>query len=210
MAPVPWRRVVDGWLLAMLVFILAAGDGHMGHDYYQLPLVPICALYFAAAAWPAFDAGWIRADGRARTRAGGRRGRGHRRGGRPGFLHSGVIERHFRPANLDVRALAAGQAIDASRRRQRAHGRRGRLRRELADAAVLRARAGLEPRRRHGDGARRVGVRLSKGARYFATTRWAEVQRKQPDLAMFLESRRGLALNNAPQDTVLFDLTQSR
>ena len=54
------------------------------------------------------------------------------------------------------------------------------------------------------------GLRLSKGARYFATTRWAEVQRKQPELAMFLASRRELPLNNAPANTVLFDLTQSR
>ena len=48
----------------MLVFILAAGAGHMGHDYYQLPLVPICALYFSAVAGPAFDAG-VDSDGRS-------------------------------------------------------------------------------------------------------------------------------------------------
>jgi predicted membrane-bound dolichyl-phosphate-mannose-protein mannosyltransferase/uncharacterized membrane protein YhdT len=207
---VSWRRVADGWLLAMLAFIAAAGAGHMGHDYYQLPLVPIGALYFAAVAWPAFDAGWI-----ARTVGPGivgRVGTGAVIGG-VGllcFLQSGVIERHFRPANLDVRLWLAAQAIDGATDNSGlmvvvddygvnspmllyfAHARGWSLDADTATVHVV------------------SGLRLSKGARYFATTRWAEVQRKQPDLAMFLESRRGLPLNNAPPNTVLFDLTQSR
>ena len=98
--------------LAMLAFIAVAGEGHMGHDYYQLPLVPICALYFAAVAWPAFDAGWI-----ARTVGPGVLSRvvtGAAIGGvgLVCFLQSGVIERHFRPANLDERLWLAAQAID--------------------------------------------------------------------------------------------------
>jgi len=47
---VPGKAMVDSWALGMLAFILAAGYGQMGHDYYQLPLVAICAFYFAAAA----------------------------------------------------------------------------------------------------------------------------------------------------------------
>ena len=207
---VSWRGVADGWLLAMLAFIAAAGAGHMGHDYYQLPLVPICALYFAAVAWPAFDAAWI-----ARTVGPGALSRlvtGAAIGGvgLVCFLQSGVIERHFRPANLDVRLWLAAQAIDGAADNNDlmvvvddygvnspmllyfAHARGWSLDADTATVHVV------------------SGLRLSKGARYFATTRWAEVQRKQPDLAMFLESRRALSLNNAPPGTVLFDLAQPR
>jgi 4-amino-4-deoxy-L-arabinose transferase-like glycosyltransferase len=207
---VSWRRLADGWLLAMLAFIAVAGAGHMGHDYYQLPLVPIGALYFAAVAWPAFDAGWI-----ARTVGPGVVGRvltGAAIGGvgLVCFLQSGVIERHFRPANLDVRLWLAAQAIDGATDNNGlmvvvddygvnspmllyfAHARGWSLDADTATVHVV------------------SGLRLSKGARYFATTRWAELQRKQPDLALFLESRRGLPLNNAPPNTVLFDLTQPR
>ena len=102
------------------------------------------------------------------------------------FLQSGVIERHFRPANLDRRLWLAAQAIDAAAENSGlmivvddygvnspmllyfAHARGWSL---DADTASVHAVSRL---------------RLSKGARYFATTRWAEVQRKQPDLAMFL------------------------
>jgi predicted membrane-bound dolichyl-phosphate-mannose-protein mannosyltransferase len=207
---VSWRRVADSWLLAMLAFIAVAGEGHMGHDYYQLPLVPICALYFAAVAWPAFDAGWI-----ARTVGPGVLSRivtGAAIGGvgLVCFLQSGVIERHFRPANLDERLWLAAQAIDGPADNSGlmvvvddygvnspmllyfAHARGWSLDADTATVHVV------------------SGLRLSKGARYFATTRWAEVQRKQPELAMFLASRRELPLNNAPANTVLFDLTQSR
>src|SRR4029078_4128654 len=97
---------------AMLAFILGAGFGNMGHDYYQLPLVPICALYFGAAARPLFAPSWMRgALGPVRLWA-------------PvigvtivglsmlGFLHSGVIEHHFRPETPDVRMQQAGDAIN--------------------------------------------------------------------------------------------------
>ncbi len=99
----------------MVAFILVAGAGHMGHDYYQLPLVPIFALYFAAAARPVFDAGWIA------TTVGP--GVGPRVGiglvvaavAAMSFWHSGVIARHFRPAAPDIRILRAGEAIQRGR-----------------------------------------------------------------------------------------------
>jgi hypothetical protein len=204
---VPARRVVDAWLLAMVAFVLVAGGGHMGHDYYQLPLVPIGALYFAGAAWPVFDGSWIR-------RAIGP-GIGPRVAtalaigaiGVLGFLRSGVIERHFRPDNLDVRVWLAGQAIDAAAEDNAlmvvvddygvnspvllyfAHARGWSLDAATATAYAVR------------------GLQSRKGARYFATTRWSDVARKQPDLAAFLASRRRLVLNNAPKDTVMYELT---
>ena len=56
----PKRLVADAWLAAMLAFIFGAGWGHMGHDYYQLPLVPILALYIGRVAAPLFDRAWLR------------------------------------------------------------------------------------------------------------------------------------------------------
>jgi hypothetical protein len=205
-----WRRVpahaiVDSWLLAMLAFILAAGYGQMGHDYYQLPLVPICALYFAAAARNVFDADWIR-------RAIGPGVRWQLAVALVvaavaflGFVHSRVIDRHFRPENPDVRMLRAGEAIA-----------------EAADDGALivvvddygvnspmllyfaHARGwSLDTETARADNVRGL---TRKGARYFATTRWAEVSRRQPDLALYLESKQRVPLNQAPANTALFDL----
>jgi 4-amino-4-deoxy-L-arabinose transferase-like glycosyltransferase len=203
-------RVLDTWLFAVLVFVFAAGEGHMGHDYYQLPLVPILALYFGAAAWPVFDAAWI-----ARAVRGGRAGV-IATGllvptiGALCFWQSGVIERHFRPESLDSRLLRAGQEIDAATEDNSlmvvvddygvnspmllyfAHARGWSLDADTASAQVVN------------------GLRLMRAARYFATTRLAEVRRRQPDLALLLDTRRSLPLNGVPPGTALFDLNQAR
>jgi 4-amino-4-deoxy-L-arabinose transferase-like glycosyltransferase len=203
-------RVLDAWLVAVVAFILAAGEGHMGHDYYQLPLVPILALYFGAAAWPVFDAGWV-----ARTI-------------RPGpaariavgalvailggfcFWQSGVIDRHFRPETLDARLRRAGQEIDAATDDNSlmvvvddygvnspmllyfAHARGWSLDPDTASAEVV------------------SNLQSAKSARYFATTRMPDVRRRQPDLALFLDTRKPIPLNDAPPGTALFDLRARR
>lgn len=206
---VPTRSIVDSWLLAMLAFIMAAGLGHMGHDYYQLPLVPICAMYFAAAARPLFDRKWIA------SAIGPWRGWPAVVGvsvvavAMLAFLHSGVIEHHFRPETPDVRMQRAGQAIDEAADDDDllvvvddygvnsplllyfAHARGWSFDAETARPEVVR---GL----------------VAQGARYFATTRWSELSRKQPDLKLYLDSRRMIVLKNAPDNTVLFELTSPR
>jgi 4-amino-4-deoxy-L-arabinose transferase-like glycosyltransferase len=204
-----WRVVVDAWLAAMVAFILVAGAGHMGHDYYQLPLVPIFALYFAAAAWPVFAAGWIA------TNVGP--GLAPRLGvalvvaavAAMSFWHSGVIARHFRPAAPDVRILRAGEAIqrgvgeaglivavddygvNSPMLLYFAHAKGWSFDAETLTASVVRT---LEP----------------QGARYFASTRWSAVRRRQPDLAAYLQTRHEVVLVDAPADTVLFDLRRPR
>ncbi len=205
----PGREIVDSWFLAMLAFILGAGFGHMGHDYYQLPLVPICALYFGAAARPVFDATWIRgALGPARIWA-------------PvigvtlvalsmlAFLHSGVIEHHFRPETPDIRMQQAGDAINDAAADDAllvvvddygvnspmllyfAHARGWSLDADTARPELVRGLVG-------------------HGARYFATTRWSQLIRKQPDLKLYLDSRRQVELKGAPPNTALFELTAPR
>ena len=204
-----WRRVGDAWLAAMVTFILVAGAGHMGHDYYQLPLVPIFALYFAAAARPVFDAGWI-AD-----RVGP--GLAPRVGvalvvaaiAAMGFWHSAVIARHFRPAAPDVRILRAGEAIARALNEPGllvvvddygvnspmllyfAHAKGWSFDADTVTAPVVRT---LE----------------AQGARYFASTKWAAVRRSQPELVAYLQTRHELVLEGAPADTVLFDLRRPR
>jgi hypothetical protein len=169
--------------------------------------VPIGALYFAGVAWPVFDGSWIR---RAVGPGIGPQVATALAIGAIGvlcFLQSGVIERHFRPDNLDVRVWLAGQAIDAAAEDNAlmvvvddygvnspvllyfAHARGWSLDADTATAYTVR------------------GLQSRKGARYFATTRWSDVARKQPDLAAFLASRHRLALTNAPKDTVMYELT---
>jgi hypothetical protein len=202
---VPGRAIADGWCLAMLAFMLAAGFGQMGHDYYQLPLVAICAFYFAAAARHVFDGDWIA------------RSIGPGIGWRVAvaavlgavaalaFVHSRVIDRHFRPENPDVRMLRAGEAIAAS-------ADDGALMVVVDDYGVNSPMLLYFARARgwslDADTARADAVRglTSKGARYFATTRLSDVVRRQPDLALYLESKRRIALNGAPANTALFDL----
>jgi hypothetical protein len=202
------RQIVDSWLLAMLAFILGAGFGNMGHDYYQLPLVPICALYFGAAARPLFDPSWIRAV------LGPSRVWGPVIGAIVvalallGFVHSGVIEHHFRPETPDIRMKQAGDAINAEADDDGlvvvvddygvnspmllyfAHARGWSFDEATARPELVRGLVGL-------------------GARYFATTRWSQLVRTQPDLKLYLDSRRQIALKGAPSNTALFDLTAS-
>jgi 4-amino-4-deoxy-L-arabinose transferase-like glycosyltransferase len=206
----PSIRVIDAWLLSVLAFVFGAGEGHMGHDYYQLPLVPVGAIYFGAAAWPVFDRDWIA----ARVRPGW--------SGRVlsaaalltvallAFWQSGVVDRHFRPDTLDSRLWRAGQEIDAATDNAGLaivvddYGVNSpmllyfsHLRGWSLDAATATAHTV-------------VGLQSTQKARYFATTRLAEVRRRQPDLASYLDTRRRVPLNGVPPTTALFDLAAER
>jgi hypothetical protein len=126
------------------------------------------------------------------------------------FWQSGVIQRHFRPESLDTRLRRAGQEINGATADNSlmvvvddygvnspmllyfAHARGWSLDADTATAQVV------------------DNLRATKGARYFATTRLAEVRRRQPDLALLLDSRRPIPLNGAPAGTALFDLTEYR
>jgi hypothetical protein len=43
------ERVLDVWLGATVLYVLAFGTGNIVHDYYQLPLVPIASIYIGKA-----------------------------------------------------------------------------------------------------------------------------------------------------------------
>jgi hypothetical protein len=182
----------------------------MGHDYYQLPLVPILALYFGSAAWPVFDAGWVART--VRPGAAGRLAVGALVALLGGlcFWQSGVIDRHFRPETLDAKLWRAGREIDAATEDNSlmvvvddygvnspmllyfAHARGWSLDPDTASAQVV------------------SNLQSAKSARYFATTRLDDVLRRQPELAMFLDTRKPVPLNNVPPGTALFDLISRR
>jgi len=199
------RLVADAWLAALVAFVLLMGKGHISHEYYQLPVVPLGALYFGAFARPAFD--WSE-----------RLGRGARLGraavlatllliiGATGFYYSGVINSHFRPNSLDVRVLQAGQAV----------GRvvPGDALTVVADDYGASSPLLLYFAHRKGwsfdvenlypqviDGLKR------RGARFFASTVWSRIERERPETAAYLRFYRQLDLHEEPSDTVVFDLS---
>jgi hypothetical protein len=202
------RLVVDAWLAVLLAFVLGAGWGHLGHDYYQLPLAPVLALYFGVAARAVFDPAWqsIHAPGWRRLTA---LGLAIGAIAALGFWHSGVIQRHFRPEAPDVRVLRAGNAI------QHATGA-GALMVVVDDYGVnspmllyfARAKGWSFDSRTVS--APTVRALEGRGARYFAATRWSHVRRAQPELHAYLQTRREVSLDDAPPDTVLFELTAAR
>jgi hypothetical protein len=125
------------------------------------------------------------------------------------FWHSGVIARHFRPAAPDVRILRAGEAI------QRGVGEPGLI---VAvddygvNSPMLLYFAHAKGWSFDADTVTASVVRTleSQGARYFASTKWSAVRRRQPDLAAYLQTRHELMLVDAPADPGLFDLRRPR
>ena len=202
------RRVADAWLAVLVAFILGAGWGHLGHDYYQLPMTPVLALYFGVIARPAFDAQWLKTHvpGIVRPLL---LGAAIAATAALGFWHSGVIQRHFRPEAPDVRILRAGAAIERAvgpgavmvvvddygvnspMLLYFAHAKGWSFDADTVSASVVR---NLE----------------AQGARYFAATRWSQVRRAQPDLLQYMQTRRQLSLSGAPSDTVVFELSAAR
>lgn len=196
------------WLAAGVSFVLAVGLGNLGHEYYQLPVLAPAALFFGVAAAPMFDGAFL-----------------ERKIGKVvgplsaavaltalaiiSFNESFVVRNFFRPDLLDYRPIDAGAAIDQavpkdaplivvefaqsdnaanvpmllyhSRRKGWSFDLRG-----LTPAAVEELR--------------------KRGAEYFATIIWSELQQIQPGFAKYLESQQEVPLMNPPRDTRVFRL----
>ena len=203
----PHRRILDVWLGIVLLFILVTSEGHIHHEFHQLPLLPPAALLFGLAAAPAFDGSWLRGNGGAVA-------------GRVGsaaallivallsFQYSGVVPNFFRPDRLDMTPIEAGRAIEAA-----------------VDPAALLVTVEYEE---YGNNspillywAHRRGwsfdktsitpqvvdlLRREYGARYFVTTIWPALSAANPDLLLYLRTRAQVPLPGAPRGTVMFDL----
>jgi len=184
--------------------VLIMGEANIGHEYYQLPIVPLGALYFGAFAGPAFEGNWRPVQGMGLARA----------AvlatlltiiGVVGFYYSGVINTHFRPNTLDVRVLQAGQAVERVVP--------GDALMIVADDYGSTSPLLLYFAHRKGwsfdvenlypqviEGLKR------KGARFFVSTVWSRIERERPDTAAYLQLYRRLDLHDEPRDTVVFEL----
>jgi 4-amino-4-deoxy-L-arabinose transferase-like glycosyltransferase len=203
-----WKRqdariVADAWLGALVLFVLVAAEANIGHEYYQLPVVPVAALYFGAFARPIVESAtgagrWaaVRLAGVTAVLAAV---------GYVGFFYSGVINSHFRPNALDVRLLAAGASVEQAVPPDALV--------VVADDYGVTSPLLLHFARRKGwsfdvsnlqpavlDGLRR------RGARYFATTVMSRIERETPHTAEYLRYLQRVPLINAPADTAVFEL----
>jgi 4-amino-4-deoxy-L-arabinose transferase-like glycosyltransferase len=197
------RLIADLWLLALVAFVLVVGQGNLSHDYYQLPVVPVGALYFGAVAAPIFDHTWttwrsvlVRATLLALV-------------GILGFYYSGVVNTHFRPASLDIRILQAGSAAQPVVPHDALV--------VVADDYGVTSPLLLYYMHRKGwsfdvDNLRPEVIEglKRKGARFFVTTVWSAIASARADAAAYLQLHPQVELRGAPGDMVVFDLTRSR
>ena len=205
----PGRLAVRVWLGILVLFVLAAGHGHLAHDYYQLPLIPVGALFFGAAVGPFFEGSWL-----ARHIARGWKG--------PlaagvvavllalaGYYFSGVSRSHFRQGRLDTGVIRAGQAIDRVL--------------PAGELLVVADEFGVTSPMllyfSHADGwsfdvtdlSPQMIARLhDKGARYFATTIWPRIESQRPMVAAYLDEFESVPLGRVPGGTRLVDLSRPK
>ena len=210
-APRATRAPIDLWLLAGVALFLVALEGQYWHEFHQLPLLPPLFLYFGAAAAPLFDGAW---QARALPRRAG------------GVIVTGLgllcavqaarssgVELHlYRPANLQqsfvrvgeaVRAATAPDALLVTVEYEDAGANSAMLlyfaHRQGWSFDVRSVTAGVVPHL------------AAKGARYFATTNWAELEARKPEVAALLTARyKALPLGDVPSGARLFDLASSR
>lgn len=205
------RAPIDLWLLGGFALFVVALEGQYWHEFHQLPLLPPFFLYFGAAAAPLFDGAW-----QARTlsrRAGGVIV------GVVGLVcavqaaRSSGVELHlYRPDNLQQSFVQVGEAVRSA---------------TAPDALVMTveyeeagANSAMLLYFAHRQGwsfdvrsvtAEVVPHLVTKGARYFATTNWAELEARKPDVAALLVARyKALPLGDVPSGARLFDLGASR
>ena len=204
-----WKRadgriVADAWFTAMIVFIVATAEVNLTHEYYQLPLIPVAALYFGIAAAPFFEGNWTLVDGKGMARsvvlvvaavlA---------------FHFSNVTISHFRRGELDSRMFVAGRmtgnvvpadalvvvvddhGVTSPLLLYFAHRKGWSLGVENLYPQVI-------------DGLRR------QGARYFATTVWPQIERERPDTAYYLRRFSQVPLQGEPEGMAIFELVAER
>lgn len=211
LAPRATRAPLDLWLLGGLSLFVVALEGQYWHEFHQLPLLPPLFLYFGAAAAPLFDGAW-----QARVLP---RPVGGAVVGAIGLMcalqaarASGVELHLYRPDNLQQEFVRVGEAVRAS---------------TAPDALVVTveyeeagANSAMLLYFAHRQGwsfdvrsvtADVVPHLATRGARYFATTNWAELESRKPGVAALLTARyKLLPLGNVPSGARLFDLAASR
>jgi len=205
---VPRASVIYVWLAATVSFVLAVGTGNLGHEYYQLPVLAPAALFFGVAAAPMFDGEFLRrkigryvgpvAAAAVLTSL-----------GVISFSESFIVRNFFRPELLDYRPILAGAAIDGA-----IPGDALLIVVEFAESDnAANAPMLLYHSRRKGWSFDLRGLTpeavqelRNRGAEYFATIVWSELQQIQPAFAQYLETQQPVPLMNPPRDTRVFRL----
>ena len=199
------RATIDIWLVTMVAFVLAAGAGHLAHDYYQLPFAAIGAVYFGCLAAPVFDRAWLGSSLPRRLVMGSVIAAL----GVVSFYYSNVMQSHFRVGNLDTRLADAGRAVDN-------RTGDGTLTIVVDDYGVTSPLLLYYARLKGwsfdpGDLSPALIERLrERGARYFVTTQWSQIRERAPDAAAVLEGYAEVPLDRPPGDTVMLDLRLRR
>ena len=204
-----WKRrdgriVADAWFVGMVLFILVIREVNFTHEYYQLPLVPVGALYFGVALAPFFAGSWapIKDGGLGRAVV-------LVAAAALGFYFSGVARTHYLMGNLDERIFLAGRAVERGVPPKSLlivaddHG----VTSPLLLYFAHRKGWSFDPENLYPqviEGLRR------RGATYFATTRWTDVKGAHPETAYYLEMFPQVALDAEPFDTKVFDISVER
>lgn len=205
------RAVVDLWLLGGLALLVVALEGQFWHEFHQLPLLPPLFLYFGVAAAPLFDRAW---QARALPpRAGGLVMSAIGLLCAVQAIRASGVELHlYRPDNLQAAFVGVGRAV-----------------REATEPDGLVVTVEYE------DGGTNSPMLLyfshrqgwsfdvrsitadvvphlrTKGARYFATPNWAELEARKPEVAaQLLVIGKEIALADVPPGARLFDLQAAR
>lgn len=207
----PRRRILDAWLAAVLAFVLATAEGQYWHEFHQLPLVPVAALYFGLATRWLFDGARLAEVTGARWAI-------------PGvavalgscaafsFYDSGVIASLFRPDRLDYDSVRLGRSME------RLIGND-----ELVITNQYEINGNNSPILLYH--ARRRGwsfdvrsltpqlierLRTRFDAHFFVTADWVLLRQVSPSTADFLAAYVELPLSDAPSEAKLFDLRTPR
>jgi hypothetical protein len=198
------RGIADAWVAAMALFIVVMGEVNFTHEYYQLPLVPVGALYFGAAAAPFFAGSWAPIAGNGLRRAAVLIA-----AAALGFYFSGVARTHYLLGNLDERMFLAGRAVERAVPTQSLlivaddHG----VTSPLLLYFAHRKGWSFDPENLYPqviDGLRR------QGATYFATTRWSVIEIVHPETTYYLDTFPQVKLTDEPFDTKVFDIGAKR
>lgn len=203
------RAAVQVWLGVLVLFVLVAGHGHLAHDYYQLPLVPVGALFFGAAVGPFFEGPWLSRHVAPGWRGPAAAGLTAVLLALAGYYFSGVSRTHFREGRLDTSVVRAGQAID----RVLTPG----------DLMVVADEFGVTSPMllyfSHAEGwsfdvtdlsPPMIGRLHDKGARYFGTTIWPQIEAGRPLVAEYLDAFETVPLGRVPAGTRLIDLSRPK
>jgi hypothetical protein len=203
------RWVVLAWFASMVLFVFAMGEVHRGHEYYQLPFIVIASIWFGAAAWPLFDAAWIRAN------VGPRRWHAAMLASVIvalaiiGFANSGVMKNFYEPHEMADRVRQNGVLIDQATP-------------DNSLAVVVDDYGITSPMLlyfSHLKGWSFDPTDLSPhlidhlrdmGARYFVTTRLRALERARPEVVDYLTGFETVPLFGSTPDVRLIDLQQRR